>query len=241
MLQLDELQLSGGCGVGAVGLGQPGGWLVLPRRCAVPSVIALLEFREARAREELESWLEVVREAEEHAAAARQRLEHARIACGEVLRALAEEAESVAGRAQAGQETAAVSDTGDDASPAALVAEDAAAAAAPAPALRPGYDPRPPVWQSGLDDQSLSGAYRQVFAAVVAAAGPVSAQELTRALGRDASRLNEVEKVRHRAYALQARGWLVRERGVFSPAAGPVGSSGIRASAGAGAPSSASV
>lgn len=54
----------------------------------MPSVIALLEFREARAREELESWLEVVREAEEHAAAARQRLEHARIACGEVLRAL---------------------------------------------------------------------------------------------------------------------------------------------------------
>ncbi|MET8954385.1 hypothetical protein [Streptomyces sp. NPDC004533] len=204
-------------------------------------MIALLEFREARAREELESWLEVVREAEEQAAAARQRLEHARIACGEVLRALAEEAESVTGHAQAGQETAAVSDTGDDASPAALVAEDTAAAAAPASALRPGYDPRPPVWQPGMDDQYLSGIYRQVFSAIVMAAGPVSAQEVTRALGRDASRLNEVEKVRHRAYALQARGWLVRERGVFTPAAGPAGAAGTRASAAAGAPSSASV
>lgn len=207
----------------------------------MPSVIALLEFREARAREELESWLEVVKEAEEQAAAARQRLEHARIACDEVLRALAEEAESVPGRARAGQESVAVPDAGDDASPPAVAsAQDTAAAAVPAPVLRPGYDPRPPVWQPGMDDQSLSGAYRQVFAAVVAAAGPVSAQELTRALGRDASRLNEVEKVRHRAYALQARGWLVRERGVFTPAAGPAGAAGTRASAGAGAPSAVS-
>ncbi|MET8957286.1 hypothetical protein [Streptomyces sp. NPDC004533] len=204
-------------------------------------MIALLEFREARAREELESWLKVVEEAEEQAAVARQRLEHARIACGEVLRALAEEAESIAGRVQAGQEVLAVPDTGDDVSPRALAsAQDAVTAAVPAPVLRPGYDPRPPVWRAGMDDQSLSGAYRQVFAAVVAAAGPVSAQELTRALGRDASRLNEVEKVRHRAYALQARGWLVRERGVFTPAAGPAGAAGTRASAGAGAPSAAS-
>lgn len=43
----------------------------------VPSVIALLECREARPREELESWQEAVREAEEHAAAARQRVERA--------------------------------------------------------------------------------------------------------------------------------------------------------------------
>ena len=54
----------------------------------VPSVIALLEVGEARAREDLESWLEVLREAE--AQAARQRLEHARIARGEVARMLAE-------------------------------------------------------------------------------------------------------------------------------------------------------
>jgi hypothetical protein len=205
---------------------------------SVPSVIALLEFREARAREDLESWLEVVREAEEHAAAARQRLEHARIACGEVLRALAEEAESVAGPAQAGREAVAVPAGGGDAAPPApALPRDAAA---DVPVLRAGYDPRPPVWRPGMDDRSLSGTYRQVFAVAVAAAGPVSAQGLTRALGRDASRLNEVEKVRHRAYALQARGWLVRERGMFRPAAGPVAAGGTRASAGAGASSAAS-
>ncbi|MFB7576344.1 hypothetical protein [Streptomyces sp. NPDC056165] len=204
-------------------------------------MIALLEFREARAREELESWLEVVREAEEHVAAARQRLEHARIACDEVLRALAEEAEPVAGRVQTGQETVAVPDRSDGASPPALTsAQDTAAAAVSAPALRPGYDPRPPVWQDGMGADALSGTYRQVFAAVAAAGGPVSAQELTRVLGRDALRLNEVEKVRHRAYALESRGWLVRERGVFRSAAGPAGVGGTRASAGAGAPSSAS-
>lgn len=205
------------------------------------SVIALLEMREARAREELESWLEVVREAEEHVAAARQRLEYAHIACVEVLRALAEQAESVAGRTQAGQETVTMADNGDGASPPVLGAQDTAAAPAPASALRPGYDPRPPVWQAGMGEEALSGTYQQVFAAVVAAEGPMSAQELTRALGRDASRLNEVEKVRHRAYALQARGWLVRERGgVFRAAAHPAGAAGTRASAVAGASPSAS-
>ncbi|MHA6757729.1 hypothetical protein [Streptacidiphilus sp. PAMC 29251] len=50
----------------------------------VPSVIALLEVREARAREELESWLEMLREADVQAEAARQRLDHARIAREEV-------------------------------------------------------------------------------------------------------------------------------------------------------------
>ncbi len=65
----------------------------------MPSVIALLECREALAREELESWLEAVREAEEHVAAARQRVDHARIAREEVLRALAEEGEVAARRA----------------------------------------------------------------------------------------------------------------------------------------------
>jgi hypothetical protein len=46
----------------------------------LPSVIALLEVREARAREELESWLEVLREAEQCVQDARERVEHARIA-----------------------------------------------------------------------------------------------------------------------------------------------------------------
>lgn len=49
------------------------------------SVIALLKFREARARKKLESWLEAVRQAEAHAVAARQRVNHAHIAREEVL------------------------------------------------------------------------------------------------------------------------------------------------------------
>ncbi len=56
----------------------------------MPSVIALLEVREARAREDLESWLEMLREAEVQAEAARQRLEHARIAREEVALMFAE-------------------------------------------------------------------------------------------------------------------------------------------------------
>ncbi|MFC5919081.1 hypothetical protein [Streptomyces pulveraceus] len=102
-------------------------------------MIALQEFREARAGEELESWLEVVGEAEEHAAAARRRFEHARMACDEVLRALAEEAESVAGHVQVGPESVAVPDTGEGTSPPApSSAQDAAGAGAPALVLRPG-------------------------------------------------------------------------------------------------------
>ncbi|MFE2927910.1 hypothetical protein [Streptomyces goshikiensis] len=46
----------------------------------MPSVIALLEVWEARAREDLESRLEMLREAEVQAEAVRQRFEHARIA-----------------------------------------------------------------------------------------------------------------------------------------------------------------
>lgn len=113
--------------------------------------------------------------------------------------------------------------------------------AAPAgPVLREGYDARPPQWQAGLEASALCGVYRQVFETAPAASGPVAVQELTRALGRDASRLNEVEKVRHRAYALEARGWLVRERGLFRPAAGPSAQGGTPASADAPSPISAS-
>jgi hypothetical protein len=103
------------------------------------------------------------------------------------------------------------------------------------------YDPRPPQWRAGLGGEVLSGVYRQVFAAVMAVPGPVTVQELTRALGRDATRMNEVEKVRHRAYALEARGWLLRERGgVFRAVAGPAGGLAAPASAGAAAPSAGS-
>lgn len=195
----------------------------------MPSVIALLEVREARAREDLESWLEMLREAEVQAEAARQRLEHARIAREEVARVFAEGA--VPAR------------EGDGASPVPTVVEEPAhmAGAVPSgPVLREGYDARPPTWQAGLGADVLCGAYRQVFETALAAPGPVTVQELTRALGRNAARLNEVEKVRHRAYALQARGWLLRERGLFRPAAGPGARAGTPASADALSPASAS-
>ena len=193
----------------------------------MPSVIALLEVREARAREELDSWLEMLREAEVQAEAARQRLEHARIARAEVARMFAE--------------GAAADRDGDGVSPAPATAVEPVAGPTPAgPVLRAGYDARPPVWQPGLEADALCGAYRQVFETALAGSGPVTVQELTRALGRDAARLNEVEKVRHRAYALQARGWLVRGRGLFTAAAGPGARGGTPASAGALSPASVS-
>jgi hypothetical protein len=195
----------------------------------MPSVIALLEVREARAREDLESWLEMLREAEVQAEAARQRLEHARIARKEVACMFAE--------------GVAADREGDGASPAPAVVEEPVRVAGSmpvGPVLREGYDARPPVWQAALGADALSGAYRQAFETALAASGPVTVQELTRALGRDVARLNEVEKVRHRAYALEARGWLLRERGLFRPAAGPGARAGTPASAGALSPASAS-
>ncbi|MFD6335767.1 hypothetical protein ACFWGI_40150 [Streptomyces niveus] len=78
---------------------------------------------------------------------------------------------------------------------------------------------RPPVWRSGMGETVLSGVCREVFAALVAASGPVNGVELTRAVGREAEIKNEVEKIRHRAYVLEKRGWLVRAKdGRFMPA-----------------------
>jgi hypothetical protein len=219
----------------------------------VPSVIALLECREARAREELVSWLETLREAQQHAAAARQRVDHARIAREEVLRALAGEGDGVARRAEIGQRTASVrAKAGDSPSvPAAAAAgptgSGVEAVPVPVTAKQTGagggadYDQRPPRWRAGPGEDVLSGVYRQVFAAAAAAPGPVTAQELTRALGRDAERTNEVEKVRHRAYALEARGRLLRERGgLFRAVARPAGGLAAPASSVAAAPSAGS-
>jgi hypothetical protein len=201
----------------------------------VPSVIALLECREVRAREELESWLEAVREAEEHAAAARQRVDHARIAREEVMRALAEEGEGAARRAEGDPRPEFMQVKANDLS-SVPAAEEPLAVGTGA-----GRDPRPPTWRAGLEADALSGVYRQVFAVAAAAPGPVTVQELTRALGRDAARMNEVEKVRHRAYALEARGWLLRERGgVFRAVATPAGGPADPASAAAPAPSAGS-
>lgn len=233
------------------GVGQPAdGWFCLSGRCMVPSVIALLECREARAREELESWLEAVREAEEHALAARQRVDHARIAREEVLRALAEEGEGATRRAENGPGTASAQSREDDVPSGSVAGPVGTVTAVPVtvpqavPAATGGgtdRDPRPPAWRAGLGEEVLSGVYRQVFAVAAAASGPVTVHELTRALGRDATRMNEVEKVRHRAYALEARGWLLRERGgVFRAVAGPTGVLATPASAAAAAPSAGS-
>lgn len=79
----------------------------------------------------------------------------------------------------------------------------------------------------------LGGLYREVFAAVMAASGPVNGVELTRAVGGEAGVKNEVEKIRHRAYVLEKRGWLVRaEDGRFMPVPGTVARGASPASVG---------
>lgn len=202
----------------------------------VASVIALLERREARAREELEAWQELLREAQGQVSVHQERLECARIGREEVLRALAEEAEAVIVPPLTAVVPAACA-------PALMSAPEVPqepAVAAASSALRGDYDPRPPVWQPGMGVEVLAGVYRQVFDVVAASGAAVTVKALTLALGRDAQRLNEIEKVRHRAYALQARGWLRRvPGGLFIPAPGlvpPAGAGGTRASAGADGP-----
>jgi hypothetical protein len=212
----------------------------------MPSVIALLERREARAREELDAWQELLHEAQAQVTAHRERLEWARIGREEVLRALAEEAEAAnvqplavtSPSARASGPVSAPEVPREPAVAGAEVPEPAVSAASSA--VRGDYDPRPPVWQPGLGTEVLAGAYRQVFDVVAGAGAPVAVKVLTMALGRDAGRLNEIEKVRHRAYALQARGWLERvPGGLFIPAPGTAsrgGWGGTRASADAGGP-----
>nr|WP_168515101.1 hypothetical protein [Streptomyces sp. S1D4-11]QIZ00477.1 hypothetical protein HEP87_50120 [Streptomyces sp. S1D4-11] len=194
----------------------------------MPSVIALLEHREPRAREDLNAWMERLREAQEHMAVCRERLDYARIGREEVLWALAEESEAVAGAREAEALATPPASAG---SQAAEPGPDAAADASDGPVvptgLPAGYDPRPPVWRAGGGPEVLTGQYRQPFEAVLARTEPVSARELTTCPGRDAQRLNEVEKVRHRAYALKVRGRLTRvPGGLFTPAAGPAGAGG---------------
>ena len=211
----------------------------------MPSVIALLERREARAREELNAWQELLREAQEQVDIHHDRVECARIGREEVLRALAEEAEAGIVEPLTARAPAACAPVLPSA-PEVPRGPEVARAEVPEPtasALRGDYDPRPPVWQSGMGVEALAGVYRQVFDVVAGAGAPVTVKVLTHALGRDAERLNEIEKVRHRAYALQARGWLRRvPGGLFIPAQGlvpPAAAGGTPASAGAGRPSAA--
>jgi hypothetical protein len=189
--------------------------LLLIVEVVMPSVLGLMERREARARQELESWTEVLEQAQAEVDAARERVERARVGREELVSVLAEESTvntPVSGPA-GGEAAAAGGSSGSGA----------------------GHGERPSVWRSGMGEEVLSGLYREVFAAAVAASGPVSGVELTRAVGRDAEVENEVEKIRHRAYVLEKRGWLVRaEDGRFMPAPGAVGR--VASPAGAGRP-----
>ncbi|MFF1278641.1 hypothetical protein ACFVZC_35560 [Streptomyces marokkonensis] len=169
----------------------------------MPSVLGLMEQREARARQDLESWTEVLEQAQAEVDAARERVERARVGREELVSVLA------------GESTV---DT-----PVSVPSGGGAAAAVGSCGPGAGHSERPPVRRSGMSEDVLSGLYREVFAAVVAASGPVNGVELTRAVGRDAETKNEVEKIRHRAYVLEKRGWLVRAKdGRFMPAPGAV-------------------
>lgn len=88
--------------------------------------------------------------------------------------------------------------------PVSVPSGDEMAAAVGSSGLDAGHGERPTVWRSGMGEEVLSGLYREVFAAVVAAAGPVNGVELTRAVGREAAIKNEVEKIWRRAYVLEA-------------------------------------
>ncbi|MFF3519020.1 hypothetical protein ACWEQN_48035 [Streptomyces sp. NPDC004129] len=179
----------------------------------MPSVLGLMERREARARQELESWTEVLEQAQAEVNAARERVERARVGREELVQVLAEES--------------AVN------TPDPVPSGGGAAAAEGSSGFGGGYAERPPVWRPGMGEEVLSGLYREVFAAVVAASGPVNGVELTRAVGREAEIKNEVEKIRHRAYVLEKRGWLVRaEDGRFTPTPGAVARGASPASAG---------
>ncbi|MCX4538249.1 hypothetical protein OHA79_45565 (plasmid) [Streptomyces sp. NBC_00841] len=169
----------------------------------MPSVLGLMERREARARQDLESWTEVLEQAQVEVDAARERVERARVGREELVSVLAEES---------------TVDT-----PVSVPSGGGVATAAGSSGSGAGHGERPPAWRSGMGEEVLSGVYREVFAAVVAAPGPVNGVELTRAVGREAEVKNEVEKIRHRAYVLEKRGWLVRaDDGRFTPAPGAV-------------------
>lgn len=179
----------------------------------MPSVLGLMERRESRARQELESWTEVLEQAQAEVNAARERVERARVGREELVSVLAEES---------------VVNT-----PVSVPSGGEAAAAGGSRGFGAVHGEQPPVWGAGMGEEVLSGLYREVFAAVVAASGPVSGVELTRVVGREAEIKNEVEKIRHRAYALEKRGWLLRAKdGRFMPAPGAVGWDASPASAG---------
>ena len=178
------------------------------------SVIALMERREVRDGAEAR-----LREAEEQAAKARQRWEFARNGRQELMDELA----------SAGAQATWVDTDGEAATDG--PPETGGETAGTARTGRERSDERPLQWHEGQGRQVLCGMYRQVFETVVAAGGLVDVATVSDTLGLGRERL-AVERVCHRAYALHAKGWLEREKGLFRPVAGAGGGpGGDRASA----------
>ncbi|MGW4234425.1 hypothetical protein ACWEF9_35020 [Streptomyces sp. NPDC004980] len=176
------------------------------------SVLGLVERREARARQDLESLTEVLEQAQAEVDAARERVEGARVGREELVPVLAEEStvDTSASVPSGGEVVTVVGSSG----------------------LGAVHGERPPVWRSGMGQEVLSGLYREVFAAAVAASGPVNGVELRWAVGREAEIKNEVEKIRHCAHVPEKRGWPVRAKdGPFTPSPGAVGRGASPASA----------
>jgi hypothetical protein len=112
----------------------------------MPSVLGLMERREARARQDLEFWTEVLEQAQAEVDAARERVERARVGREELVSVLAEEipVNTPVSVPSGGEMAAAVGSSGSGAV----------------------HGERPPVWRSGMGEEVLSGLYREVFAAV---------------------------------------------------------------------------
>ena len=170
----------------------------------MPSILGLMEQREARARQDLESWTEVLEQAQAEVDAARERVERARGGREELVSVLA--GESPVNTPVSVPLVVRWLPPWDQ--------------AAPARGMVSGRRCGGRVWAR----RCSAACIRRCFAAVVAASGPVNGVELTRAVGREAEIKNEVEKIRHRAYVLERRGRLVRaQEGRFMPAPGAVG------------------
>ncbi|WP_217215529.1 hypothetical protein [Streptomyces sp. AC550_RSS872] len=98
----------------------------------MPSVLGLMEQREARARQDLESWTEVLEQVQAEVDAARERVERARVGHEELVSVLAEES---------------TVDT-----PVSVPSGGEVVTAAGASGLGVVHGERPPVWRSGMGE-----------------------------------------------------------------------------------------
>jgi hypothetical protein len=114
--------------------------LLLIEEVVMPSVLGLMERREAGARQELESWTEVLEQAQAEVNAARERVERARVGREELVSVLAEES--------------AVN------TPVSVPSGGEVAATVGSSGSGPVRGGRPPVWRLGMGEDVLSGLYR---------------------------------------------------------------------------------